>query len=81
MSSSAGGIPPDDKALIGPPVKANASTRAAGMKVNSIYAQDHWQHKDPRIFLSTDPKDPQDSPFQVHVFFSLMVLCVALKVL
>ncbi|XP_058800923.1 uncharacterized protein LOC131669803 isoform X2 [Phymastichus coffea] len=63
LVSGNGLAPPDDKALIGPPVKANGATRAAGMKVNSIYAQDHWQHKDPRIFLGADPKE-QDSPFQ-----------------
>ncbi|XP_031784781.1 uncharacterized protein LOC100679901 isoform X2 [Nasonia vitripennis] len=53
----------DDKALITPPPGSKGSNRAAGMKVNSIYAQEHWHAaKDPRIFLN-DPKD-QNSPFQ-----------------
>jgi hypothetical protein len=67
----------DDKALITPPGTkggggdggggggGGGGGRAAGMKVNSIYAQEHWHAKDSRIFLN-DPKDQScDSPFQV----------------
>ncbi|XP_014214685.1 uncharacterized protein LOC106643889 [Copidosoma floridanum] len=42
------------------------NARAAGMKVNSIYAQEHWHAaaKDPRIFLN-DPKEQNcNSAFQ-----------------
>ncbi|XP_011505652.1 PREDICTED: uncharacterized protein LOC105368347 [Ceratosolen solmsi marchali] len=59
----------DDKALITPPGTkggggGGGGGRAAGMKVNSIYAQEHWHAKDSRIFLN-DPKDQNcDSPFQ-----------------
>ena len=59
----------EDKALITPPKNSRA-----GMKVNSIYAQEHWHTKDAPIFL-TDIKE--QSPFQVrlgmHDFFCLQV--------
>lgn len=59
----------EDKALITPPKNSRA-----GMKVNSIYAQEHWHTKDAPIFL-TDVKE--QSPFQVrlamHDFFCLQV--------
>lgn len=66
----------EDKALITPP------KNRAGMKLNSIYAQEHWHTKDAPIFL-TDAKE--QSSFQVretrdvHDFFCLQVLLKKLQ--
>ena len=60
----------DERALITQP-KSNR----AGMKVNSIYAQDQWHiTKDPRLFLN-DIKD-QSSPFQVSIYLQNYIIIV-----
>lgn len=46
-----------------------------GMKVNSIYSQEHWRTKDkqtPQIFLTNVN---EKNPFQVNFFFLFMYVC------